>query len=67
LGNCEIYNPIYKYELMTVIGSTGPQTLYHSSAIKILKEKLLFKTLIQAQVWDYNRDFLKSIFYLKIY
>jgi hypothetical protein len=63
LGNCEIYNPIYKYELITVlIGSTGPQTLYHSSAIKILKEKLLFKTLIQAQVWDYKEIFLKVFF-----
>jgi hypothetical protein len=62
LGNCEIYNPIYKYELMTVIGSTGPQTLYHSSAIKILKEKLLFKTLIQAQVEIITEIFLKVFF-----
>lgn len=62
MGNCEIYNPIYKYELMTVIGSTGPQTLYHSSAIKILKEKLLFKTLIQAQVEIITEIFLKVFF-----
>lgn len=63
MGNCEIYNPIYKYELITVlIGSTGPQTLYHSSAIKILKEKLLFKTLIQAQVEIITEIFLKVFF-----
>jgi hypothetical protein len=47
---------------MTVIGSTGPQTLYHSSAIKILKEKLLFKTLIQAQVEIITEIFLKVFF-----